>query len=180
MKSITTKKIALCGLFAALTAVCAQISIPIGPVPINMAHLSVFMAAGILGSKYGALSQVVYLCLGAMGLPVFSGFMGGLGRLTGPTGGYIVGYVVTAFVVGLLFEKFGRKKIWMLIIWMYIGWVAEYVIGTAWFCYITKTSVMGALSLCMFPFLPGDLVKTLVCAFEIPKLYPAVTRLIKE
>ena len=107
MKSITTKKIALCGLFAALTAVCAQISIPIGPVPINMAHLSVFMAAGILGSKYGALSQVVYLCLGAMGLPVFSGFMGGLGRLTGPTGGYIVGYVVTAFDVGFLFEKFG-------------------------------------------------------------------------
>ena len=180
MKKITTRKIALCGLFAALTAVCAQISIPIGIVPINMAHASVFMAAGILGSRYGALSQIVYLCLGAMGLPVFSGFTGGISRLVGPTGGYIVGYILTAFVVGLLFERFGRKKLWILIVSMYIGWVVEYVIGTAWFCFVTGTGVIAALSACMFPFLPGDLAKTLVCALLIQKLYPPVMKLLKE
>ncbi|OPX42659.1 biotin transporter BioY [Ruminiclostridium hungatei] len=77
MRKNKTKELALCALFAAMTAILPQISIPIGPVPLNLAHISTFIAAGLLGAKSGALSQIIFAFTGAVGLPVFSGFMGG-------------------------------------------------------------------------------------------------------
>ena len=94
----------LCGLFAALTAICSWISIPLGftPIPMNLATLAVFLAGGLLGPKYGPVSITVYALAGAVGIPVFAGFRGGFSVLAGPTGGYIIGYIAAAFVVGLL------------------------------------------------------------------------------
>lgn len=106
MKYSKTTYMALCGLFAALTAVCSYISIPLGftPVPVNLATLAVFLAGGLLGKKYGTVALSVYVLLGAVGLPVFSEFRGGLGVIAGPTGGYIIGYIAAAFLVGLIIE----------------------------------------------------------------------------
>ena len=94
----------LCALFAALTAVCSQVMIPLPftPVPVNLALLAVFACGGVLGAKKGAVAMLVYILLGAIGAPVFVGFSGGIGVLAGPTGGYIVGYLPAAVIFGLL------------------------------------------------------------------------------
>ena len=159
---------ALCGLFAALMAICSLISIPLGftPVPVNLATLGVFLAGGLLGKKYGTISIGVYVLLGAVGVPVFAGFRGGLSVLVGPTGGYIIGYIAAAFLVGLLTEllvpKAGRsagREILACIIAMIIGLFACYLLGTLWFMISTHTGVWAALVSCVFPFLPGDALK---------------------
>ncbi len=106
-----TTYLALCGLFAALTAICSWISIPLGftPVPVNLGTLAVFLTAGLLGPKYGTISIAVYALAGAVGVPVFAGFRGGLGVLAGPTGGYIIGYIVAAFIIGVLISAFNKR-----------------------------------------------------------------------
>ncbi len=103
---VRTTALVLCGVFAALMAVCSFITIPLGftPIPVNLATLGVFLTGGILGKKYGSISLTVYILLGAAGIPVFAGFKGGLGVLVGPTGGYIIGYLAAAFLTGLLVE----------------------------------------------------------------------------
>ena len=170
---------ALCGLFAALMAICSLISIPLGftPVPVNLATLGVFLAGGLLGKKYGTISIAVYVLLGAVGVPVFAGFRGGLSVLVGPTGGYIIGYIAAAFLVGLLTEllvpKAGRsagREILACIIAMIIGLFACYLLGTLWFMISTHTGVWAALISCVFPFLPGDALKIAAGAILTQKL----------
>ena len=102
----------LCALFAALTAIFSQIMIPLPftPVPINLALLAVWLCGSVLGAKRGALAILVYLLLGAIGVPVFHGFMGGIGVLAGPTGGYIIGYLPAVVIFGLLYNKYVRKN----------------------------------------------------------------------
>lgn len=96
----------LCGLFAALTAICSFITIPLGftPIPLNLGTLGMFLAGGILGKKYGTLSISVYVLMGATGVPVFAGFRAGLSVLAGPTGGYIAGYIAGAFIIGSILD----------------------------------------------------------------------------
>lgn len=170
-----TKKMILCALFAALTAVCSMISIPLPftPVPINLATLSVFLAGGLLGSRYGALSQLVYVLLGAIGLPVFHSFTGGLGILTGPTGGYIIGYVAAAWLIGFLSEKLGRVY-YKNMISMTAGLAVCYTLGTVWFMYITSTGLAAALMLCVVPFLLGDAIKIVAGSILVKKLHRLV------
>lgn len=172
MKSKNTLHLVLCALFAALTAVLSQIAIPIGPVPINLATLSIFLAGAILGAKYGALSQFVYMLLGAVGLPVFAGFSGGFHIIVGPTGGYIIGYIVAAWAVGFLSSKFG-KSVLGLIGSMIAGLVLCYLLGTVWFMIVTKTGVWASLTMCVFPFLIGDAVKIALATVIAPQLRKA-------
>jgi len=164
-----TKELALCALFAALNAILSQISIPIGPVPMNLAHISTFIAAGLLGAKYGALSQFLFVFMGAVGLPVFSGFMGGVSRVLGPTGGYIVAYIGCAFVSGLIIDRFG-KSTKILIMALYAGWIVVYTFGTLWYAYVAHTGFIASLLVCVVPFLLGDALKTLLSAFLITRL----------
>lgn len=171
----------LCGLFAALTSVCAVISLPLpfSPVPVSLATLAVFMAGGILGAKFGALSQVVYILLGAVGLPVFAGFTAGVGKLVGPTGGYIVGYVAAACVIGLLcgrLKRSGALGTALLAGSMVLGLAVCYALGTAWFMYSTNTPLLAALGMCVFPFLIGDALKIVAAAFLCDRLRGFVTR----
>lgn len=107
-----TTMLLLCGIFAAVTAICSFITIPLGftPVPVNLGTLAVFLTGGLLGKKYGTVSMVVYVLLGAAGVPVFSGFRGGIGVLAGPTGGYIIGYIAAVFIIGALVEKIMRTR----------------------------------------------------------------------
>lgn len=155
-----TKKMILFAFFAALTAVCSMISIPLPftPVPINLATLSVFLAGGLLGARGGAASQLVYVLLGAVGLPVFHNFTGGLGILTGPTGGYLIGYIAAAWITGFLSGKLGQG-IYKSMFSMILGLIACYTLGTLWFMYLTSMGISEALLLCVIPFLPGDAIK---------------------
>ncbi len=169
MKRTTTIQLVFCGLFAALTAVTSQISIPIGPVPINLATLSVFLAGAVLGAKYGALSQAVFVLLGAFGLPVFAGFRGGVQVLAGPTGGYIIGYVASAWLIGFLTKRLSNK-IFSRVLCLVAGMLLCYLLGTAWFLFSTKSGLWASLMLCVFPFLIGDAAKIAVAVMITPQL----------
>ena len=166
-----TKQLISCSLFAALTAILSQISIPLPftPVPINLATLSVLLSGALLGKKGGAISQVVYTLLGAIGLPVFANFLSGIGVIFGPTGGYIIGYIVAAFVVGIIIQKTNRNLITYLLS-MILGIISCYILGTAWFMYITNSNLLTSLTMCVFPFIPGDIVKIVIGAFLANRL----------
>ncbi|SCJ77870.1 Biotin ECF transporter S component BioY [uncultured Clostridium sp.] len=168
MKKLSTRTLILCAIFAALTAVFSQIAIPLPMVPINLAMLAVFIAGGVLGPWVGALSQVVYVLLGAVGLPVFSQFTGGLGIIVGPTGGYIAGYVVAALITGLTVQKWCSPL--PLALGMVAGMAACYALGTAWFMVVTGSALGAALMTCAVPFLIGDAVKIAVAAALSPRL----------
>lgn len=167
----TTKKITLCALFAALTAILSQISIPLPftPVPINLAMVSVFMAGALLGAKRGAISQVVYVIIGIIGVPVFASFTAGIGIVVGPTGGYIAGYIVAAIIVGIIVKKLG-DNVHSYIVAMSVGIMGCYFIGTAWFMYLTKNDLIESLIICVIPFLIGDILKIILSAFLAKKL----------
>lgn len=170
-----TRSLILCALFAALTAVLSQIAIPIQPVPVNLATFSVFVAGGVLGAKRGAASQGIYVLLGAIGLPVFSSFRGGLGTLVGPTGGYIVGYIAAAWLVGLLSARCREKGYWFALS-MVGGLALCYLLGTAWYMAVAHTGLVESLLLCVVPFLPGDAAKIAVAALLVPVLRKALSK----
>ena len=167
MKSNQTSNLVLCAMCAAITCILAPISVPIGPVPISLCTFAVMLAGVLLGAKLGFLSQLIYVLLGAVGVPVFAGYSAGVSCIAGMTGGYIVAYPVLAFLTGLLYWKFGKNQtgklriLWMLLS-MVIGTVVLYAIGTAWFCVVSGSGVAAAMGLCVIPFLPGDFLKMVV------------------
>ena len=175
MRTVPLVKWMQCALLAALTGVFTWLSIPIDPVPINLATLAVFLAGGLLGAKYGAISQIIYLLLGVAGIPVFSKMRSGAGVLLGPTGGYIVGYIVAAWLVGLLAQRFGRK-LKVLVPAMVAGAVCYYLLGTLWYIYSTGSGVLPALMMCVLPFLPGDAAKVAVAATLVRRLAPVLEK----
>ncbi len=179
----------LCGLFAAITAVCSFITIPLGftPVPINLGTLAVSLTGGILGKKYGTISMTVYVLLGAAGVPVFAGFRAGISVLAGPTGGYIIGYIAAVFIIGVLADVLvnrsaaGRqtasgsravRETLLYALVMLIGLLICYAFGTAWFMISTGTGLWAAMLSCVIPFLPGDALKIIVAAILVKKLRP--------
>lgn len=161
----STKELTLMGLFVALCAVCAWISIPLPPpmAAVTLQTFAIFTTIGILGFRDGVISVIVYIILGAVGVPVFSKMTGGPGILLGTTGGYIIGFIISAIAVGLITRKFG-KKIYVLAVAMVIGLVLCYAFGTAWFIIVyTKTKgaigIGTALAWCVTPYIIPDLVK---------------------
>ncbi|MDO5378599.1 MAG: biotin transporter BioY [Clostridia bacterium] len=163
MRSALTRSLVLAALFAALTAVCSQIQIPLPYVPINLALFAVHLAGALLGPKWGALSMAAYALLGAVGVPVFAGFKSGPAALFGKTGGYILGYILCALVVGLITRKFG-SNLRSLCLSMVAGVAVCYAFGTIWFMALTGMNLVTSLSYCVIPFLPGDAVKILLAA----------------
>ena len=168
-----TENLILSAFFAALTAILSQLVIPIAPVPINMALLSVFMAGRLLGPRYGALSQLIYLLVGAAGAPVFSLMRGGLWVLAGPTGGYILGYIPAAYIAGLNSERAGARD---SALYISLGLAVCYIFGTTWFCIVTGTGPVAALAACVLPFLPGDALKIIASATLSSRLSPFIER----
>jgi biotin transport system substrate-specific component len=148
-------------IMAAVICVAAPFSVPTPwLVPITLATFAVYLAGALLGSKRAVIAVVVYILLGAVGLPVFSGFTGGFAKLLGVTGGYIIGYVPCALLTGIFSERF--NKLWALPVGMVLGTVACYAFGTAWYMIATGTELIPALMGCVLPFLAGDAVKIVV------------------
>lgn len=165
---MNTKAIVYCALFAAIISVASQISIPVQPVPLNMALFAVLICGGMLGKKYGTISVAVYILLGIIGAPVFAGFRGGLGVLAGPTGGYITGYVVVSFVTGAVCEI--TKQLKYTIPSMILAVVLCYLVGTIWFCITTGNGFVSALSMCVIPFIPWDVLKVVLASTIIKNI----------
>lgn len=175
MRKMRTIELTTCALFAALTAVLSQVVIPIQPVPINLATFSVFLAGALLGGKLGAVSQGVYVLLGAVGVPVFTMFRGGVGVLVGPTGGYIIGYVLAAGLIGFIAERYGNK-IYVLLLAMFAGFLAYMATGTCWYMFCMKTRLVEALMACVVPFLFFDVLKMIAAAVLTRCLKPILQK----
>ena len=156
-----TKDMTLTAVSAALICVAGPLSVSAGPVPLSLATFAVYLAGAVLGKKRGVIAAALYLAIGAVGVPVFSGFTGGFQKLAGVTGGYLLGYLPCAFLTGIGAEKAAAKKSagWMLPAMMAAGTALLYLIGTIWFMAQTGNNAAGALGLCVLPFLPGDAVK---------------------
>ena len=152
------KNMCMAALGAALTAICAWISIP-GPISFTMQTFAVFLTAQLLGRKYGTLSVAVYIALGAAGLPVFSGFRGGIGILAGATGGYIIGFLAIPLISG---KKFGILTPAALIVC--------YAFGTAWYVLLYHVSLTGALMSCVVPFIIPDILKIALATFTAKRV----------
>ncbi|MDR0853031.1 MAG: biotin transporter BioY [Clostridiales Family XIII bacterium] len=149
----------LCAFFAALTAVFSQIQIPLPftPVPINLALLVPLIAGALLGPVKGALSMLVYVLLGIVGVPVFAGFEAGIGAVAGPTGGYIIGYITAAAIAGLFVSE--KHYFPIMLSGFILAVLSCYTLGTVWFCIFMNMGVLKALALCVLPFIPGDALK---------------------
>lgn len=155
-----TYLMAMTALMAAVTCVLAPLSIPIGPVPISFTNLAIYVSLYLLGWKWGTVSYLVYLLLGAAGVPVFGGFTGGLGILLGNTGGYLAGFLPMALLAGWVIDHSRNRGVHLL--GMAAGTAVCYAFGTAWFCFVGNTTPLAALGLCVFPFIPFDLGKMAV------------------
>lgn len=143
---------------AAALCVLSPWAIPLGAVPVSLCTLLIYLSAWLFSPGRATAAAAVYVLVGAAGLPVFSGFMGGLGRLAGPTGGYIMGYLPLAAICACFVQRFSRRR-GMQLLGMVLGTSVLYAVGTGWFCVQTQTGVAGGLIACVLPFLPGDAVK---------------------
>ena len=160
-------------LLAALMAVGAYLAIPIGPVPIVLQNMFVFLAGLVLGSRWALASVGVYLLTGALGLPVFAGGLGGIGRIVGPTGGYLIGYLPAVFIVGYIAEK-GAKRIGYDVLAMVCGSLVLYACGVTWLKILTGMTWTKTLTVGMVPFLIGDALKITAAALIAKALRPII------
>ena len=154
-----TKDLTLTAVMAALICIAGPLTIAVGPIPLSLATFAVYMAGAVLGPKRGTAAAALYLLIGIIGVPVFSGFTGGFQKLAGVTGGYLIGYLPCAFLAGLGGEKEAPAQKWLLPALMTAGTALLYLIGTAWFMIQTGNALGAALSMCVLPFLPGDAAK---------------------
>ncbi len=158
---MTTYQMAVTALMAAVLCVLGPVSVPIGPVPLSLTNLVLFITVYLLGMKYATISCAVYLALGAVGLPVFSGWQGGLAKLAGPTGGFLAGFLLLTLIGGFFWEK-GEGKPAPAALGFTLGALLDYALGTFWFILVTKSGIGTALGACVLPFLPGDALKILL------------------
>jgi biotin transport system substrate-specific component len=152
------KRMVYAALMAALTAAGAYIAIPVGPVPIVLQNLFVMLAGLLLGGRWALISMGVYLLAGAVGLPVFAGGAGGIGKFVGPTGGYLFGFAAAAFLIGIISER-GRGRAVVDVMAMIAGTLVIYGFGVTWLKIITGMSFTRAVAVGMLPFLIGDAIK---------------------
>ena len=164
------RQMTLISLFAALTAVGAFISIPLYPVPLTLQTLFTLLAAMTLGSVMGASSQIIYVLLGVVGLPVFSGFKAGIGILFGPTGGFLFGFIISAYVIGKIIEVKKEKNIFYYLVAGLIGTIILYIIGITQLSLVTGIGIKKAIAVGMLSFLPGDILKIIAASFIAGKL----------
>jgi biotin transport system substrate-specific component len=163
MRSKGTQRLTLSALLCALCAVLSQIQIPLPPVPISLSLLAVHLCGALLGSRWGAAAVGCYVALGAVGVPVYAGFSGGVSVLFGPTGGFLFGYILCAWISGRLTARLGFSRRGLLIA-MAAGTLSCYTLGTAWFMLVTGSGLSASLTACVFPFIPGDVLKAVLAA----------------
>ena len=168
-KKINTRQLTLIGVMAAVTCILGPLSLPIGVVPISLTNLVIYFAVYVLGKKRATLSYIVYLFIGLIGLPVFSGFSGGFTKLFGPTGGYLIGFIFMSFISGIFIDKF-LSKIYMCFLGMVLGTIVTYILGTTWLAYVAHMGFYKALTVGVLPFIPGDVVKIIIASLIGPQI----------
>ena len=177
-QKIRTKQMVLIALMTAVTCVLGPLSIPLpfSPVPISLTNFAIFLAIFVLGMKSGTISFIIYLLLGAIGVPVFSSFRGGFQVLAGPTGGYLIGFIFLALIMGFALDHFDRKLV-PTIIGMIIGMAVCYAFGTVWLAKLLSLSFKEGLMMGVITYLPGDAAKIIIAAIVGPKLYGATQKI---
>ena len=177
-QKIRTKQMVLIALMTAVTCVLGPLSIPLpfSPVPISLTNFAIFLAIFVLGMKSGTISFIIYLLLGAIGVPGFSSFRGGLQVLAGPTGGYLIGFIFLALIMGFALDHFDRKLV-PTIIGMIIGMAVCYAFGTVWLAKLLSLSFKEGLMMGVIPYLAGDAAKIIIAAIVGPKLYGATQKI---
>lgn len=171
----TTYELTGMALMAAVMCILGPMSIPIGTVPITLTNLVIYFAVYLLGTWQGTVSYLVYMMLGMCGLPVFSNYSGGLQKLAGPTGGYLVGFIFMALLTGIVI-RFAKYRPFVSVLGMIAATLVAYLFGTAWFVWQMKCSVGYALGICVFPFLIGDFAKILLAAMVCPVIRKQLVR----
>lgn len=161
-KTFSVQKMAIIALMTAVLCILAPISIPvfISPVPISLGVLAVYLTAYVLSPLDATISVIIFILLGTFGLPVFSEYSGGLSKLVGPTGGYIIGFLFTVYISSLFIHM--KKGIIFDVIGMITGLALCYILGTIWFSYQQGKGFIASLLLCVVPFLIGDAIKIIV------------------
>lgn len=170
VSGLSTRRLVLIAMVTAVLCILAPLSIPIpvSPVPISLATLVLLASVYILGWKDATISVLVYLLLGTVGLPVFSGFSGGPGKLVGPTGGYLVGYLFMTLLAGLFVEHFSDR--FLVVAGMVLATAVMYSLGTAWLAFQLDLTFTAALSVGVIPYLPGDTAKIVIAVIVGPIL----------
>ena len=161
---MSVRDICYAGLFAAVIAVMAQISIPMPlGVPMTMQTFAITLAAVVLGAKLSALSSLIYLILGAVGIPVLANFSGGFDKFVGPTGGFLISFPLMAFIIGWGAEH--RKDFkGAYVLALIVGTLVNYVVGVALFCVVTNGSVAAGITACVLPFIPPAIIKAVLAS----------------
>jgi biotin transport system substrate-specific component len=163
-----TRSVALVFAFSLLTALAAQVVIPIGPVPVTGQTFAVLLTGALLGSRLGAMAMIVYLMEGAVGLPFFYGGSGGLAHLLGPTGGYLVAFPAAAYITGAFAENGWDRRFLTAVAAMTVGSLVILLAGWAWFAILTHTSPIVSFQVSVAKLIPGDIIKILLAAAALP------------
>lgn len=167
LRTTNTYAMAVTALMTAVTCILAPLSIPIGPVPISLTNFAIYLSLYLLDWKKGTISYILYLLLGLVGLPVFSGFTGGIGKLAGQLADIsLVSF--QAIIAGIVIDKFSQR--WIQILGMIVGTAICYAFGTAWFCIQAGYTVSAALAVCVIPFIPADLIKMVIAMIIGPEI----------
>ena len=178
-KALTTKEISRISIFTAITAILAQIVLPLPftPMPISFGLVAVYITGIILKPKHAVFVQLCYLLIGAVGVPVYGNFRGGVGALFGPTGGYLMMYPLMAWVVSFALNSRQSRQLenkqnkkWLFAkagISISIAHILLYIGGTTWLCFTTGSSFAAALALAVYPFIPLDILKIVFCVVAI-------------
>ena len=176
-KTFSVQKMAIIALMTAVLCILAPISIPvfISPVPISLGVLAVYLTAYVLSPLDATISVIIFILLGTFGLPVFSGYSGGLSKLVGPTGGYIIGFLFTVYISSIFIHM--KKGIIFDVIGMITGLALCYILGTIWFSYQQGKGFIASLLLCVVPFLIGDAIKIIVAVILGTQLNKRLTHL---
>ena len=159
----TVKEMAITAVMTAIICILGPwaIAIPVSPVPITLCTLGIYFALYVLGMKLGTVSVILYVLLGMAGVPVFTNFSGGIGKLLGPTGGYIIGYVFLALLCGFFIDRFPEKLPFHLLGFL-LGTMVLYLFGTLWLQFQLQMTFMAALTLGVLPYVPGDVAKLIM------------------
>ena len=155
---LSTKKLTLAALMSALLCLLAPLSIPIGPVPITLSLFVIYIISYVLDVNTAIISVFIYLLIGAAGIPVFAGYKSGIGIILGPSGGYLISYLLIVYISSYINNKYPNKKIVQLFA-MFISLIICYIIGTIWFSVFKKMTFVESLFICVFPFIITDMIK---------------------
>lgn len=174
-KKFSITQIAVIGVMTAVICILAPFSLPIGPVPISFTNLAIYIALYVLGMKRGTISYLIYLLIGLVGVPVFSGFTGGPQKLFGPTGGYLIGFIPMAVIAGIVIDKCMKKWYFCLLAMIAGTWVC-YLFGTAWLAFQANMTFKAAIAAGVIPFIIEDLIKMVLALLIGPQIHKQLVK----